>query len=75
MSEYMKYSWNIKNEWQSAATEVMMVLDELHLKNSSREKPNLQFFVSDLPAKFTQIGERFLGSKMGVVKKVGVGRQ
>lgn len=60
---------------EATATEVTMLLDKLHLKNSSREKPNVQFFVSDLPAKFTQIGERFLGSKMGVVKKVSVGRQ
>jgi hypothetical protein len=45
------------------------------LKNVSKEKPNLQFFVSDIPAKFTEIGERFLGAKMGVVKKVGIGRQ
>jgi glutamate racemase len=60
---------------EAAALEVENVLGEHRLKNASREKPNVQFFVSDIPAKFTEIGERFLGAKMGVVKKVGVGRQ
>ena len=60
---------------EAAALEVENTLDEHRLKNVSREKPNLQFFVSDIPAKFTEIGERFLGAKMGVVKKVGIGRQ
>ncbi len=75
ISNALKGTATLIDSGEATAAEVTMVLDELHLKNSSREKPNLQFFVSDLPAKFTQIGERFLGSKMGVVKKVGVGRQ
>jgi len=50
-------------------------LNEHRLRNMSKEKPNLQFYVSDIPSRFTEIGERFLGAKMGVVKKVGVGRQ
>jgi len=70
ISGALKGTVTLIDSGEAAATEVMAVLDKLHLKNSSREKPNLQFFVSDLPAKFTQIGERFLGSKMGVVKKV-----
>jgi glutamate racemase len=75
ISNALKGTATLIDSGEATAAEVTMVLDELHLKNSSREKPNLQFFVSDLPAKFTQIGERFLGSKMGVVKKVGAGRQ
>ena len=58
----------------ATALEVDEVLKSHRLKNPSTEKPNLQFFVSDIPAKFTQIGERFLGATMGVVKKVGVGK-
>jgi glutamate racemase len=60
---------------EAAALEVESALNEYRLKNENKEKPNLQFFVSDIPAKFTEIGERFLGEKMGIVKKVGVGRQ
>jgi glutamate racemase len=58
----------------AAASEVDEVLKNHRLRNPSTEKPNLQFFVSDIPAKFTEVGERFLGATMGVVKKVGVGK-
>jgi len=58
---------------EAAALEVEKVLEDHRLKNASTEKPNLQFFVSDIPSKFTEIGERFLGAKMGIVKKVAIG--
>jgi glutamate racemase len=58
---------------EAAALEVNRVLEKNGLRNMSKEKPNLQFFVSDIPAKFSEIGERFLGAKLGVVKKVSVG--
>ena len=54
----------------AAALEVERVLDEQDIRNPSKQKPNLQFFVSDLPAKFSEIGERFLGQKMGRVRRV-----
>ena len=54
----------------AAAAEVERVLDEHGLRNESRQKPNLQFFVSDLPEKFTEVGERFLEQKMGRVHRV-----
>jgi len=53
----------------ATAVEVSRVLDEEGLHNPSKERPNLQFFVSDLPSKFTEIGERFLGQKMGRVRR------
>lgn len=52
---------------EATALEVARILDEKNLRNPSTERPNLQFFVSDLPAKFTEIGERFLGRKLGRV--------
>lgn len=55
-----------------AASAVERILDEQDLRNSSKLKANVQFFVSDLPHKFLEIGELFLGQKMGVVKKVHV---
>jgi len=56
---------------EAAALEVEMLLDRENLRNPSLQKANMQYYVSDLPAKFTEIGERFLGEKMGRVHRVG----
>jgi hypothetical protein len=49
---------------------VERLLDEQDLRNPSTDRPNLQFSVSDIPAKFTEVGERFLGQKLGRVHRV-----
>ena len=54
----------------AVAADVERALDERNLRNPSRQKPNLEFDVSDLPARFTEIGERFLGQTMGRVHRV-----
>ncbi len=54
----------------AVAADVERLLEEKELRNPSREKPNLEFYVSDLPARFTEIGERFLGQTMGRVHRV-----
>jgi len=54
---------------EATAAEVERVLDEKNLRNPSTQRANLQFYVSDIPAKFAEIGERFLGQKMGMVHK------
>ncbi len=54
---------------EATALEVERILDEKGLRNPSSLKPHLQFFVSDVPAKFTEVGERFLGQKMGRVQR------
>ncbi len=54
---------------EASAIEVERVLDEKNLRNPSKLKPHLQFFVSDVPAKFAEVGERFLGQKMGRVQR------
>ncbi len=54
---------------ESTAVEVERILDEKDLRNPSKLKPHLQFYVSDVPAKFTEVGERFLGQKMGRVQR------
>ena len=56
---------------EATAEEVERVLDQRNLRNPSKERPNLQFYVSDVPAKFTEVGERFLGKKMGRVHRTG----
>ncbi len=55
---------------EAAALEVEKILKEKELKNPSKLKANIQFFVSDLPHKFTEVGERFLGKKLGRVWNV-----
>jgi glutamate racemase len=57
---------------ECVAKEVELLLERESLRNPSRHAPNLQFFVSDLPAKFSEVGERFLGQKMGRVHRVSV---
>ena len=55
---------------EATALQVKKILSELHLENTSTLKPNLQFYVSDVPHKFTEVGERFLGTKLGKVHRV-----
>lgn len=55
---------------EATAEAVVRLLDELDLRNTSKLKPNLQFFVSDVPHKFSEVGERFLGQKLGRVHRV-----
>ena len=54
---------------EATAEEVERVLDEKELRNPSTQRANLQFYVSDIPSKFAEVGERFLGQKMGRVHK------
>jgi len=60
---------------EAAAGEVERVLDLHGLRNPSMHRPNLQFFVSDIPAQFAEVGERFLGQKMGRVREAMKGEQ
>ena len=55
---------------EAVAADVERVLDERTLRNPSRQAPNLQFYVSDLPARFSEVGERFLGKKLGRIHRV-----
>jgi glutamate racemase len=55
---------------EATAVVVKNMLTDLKLNNTSTLKPNLQFFVSDVPHKFVEIGERFLGNKFGKVHRV-----
>lgn len=54
---------------EAASIEVEKILDANNLRNPSSLKANVQFFVSDIPHKFTEIGERFLGHKLGRVRR------
>ncbi|MGE5313455.1 MAG: glutamate racemase [Acidobacteriota bacterium] len=57
---------------EATAAVVKRMLEERHLANTSTDHPDVRFYVSDAPEKFTRVGERFLGRSLGVVKKVSV---
>jgi len=57
---------------EATAIEVERVLDANVLRNRSPERPHLQFFVSDIPSKFAEVGERFLGQSMGRVRRAPI---
>ena len=54
---------------EATAEKVKDVLVSEGLQNPSALDANLQFYVSDIPARFAEIGERFLGRKMGRVRR------
>lgn len=70
ISKVLHHSIHLIDSGDATAAAVSMLLDQHHLRNTSTHKPNLQFFVSDIPAKFTEVGERFLGRKLGRVHRV-----
>jgi len=54
----------------SAAIEVNNLLEALDLKNDSKRKGKHQFYVSDVPRKFQEVAERFLGKKISYIEKI-----
>ena len=56
---------------EATALSVKNLLAKESLLNASPMKPNVQFFVSDVPHKFSEVGERFLGQKLGKVNRIG----
>lgn len=65
----MEDSLTLIDSGEATAAEVESVLDEQNLQNTSKHKGNVQFFLSDMPRKFAEIGERFLGRKLGRVRR------
>ncbi len=55
---------------EATAMAAVHLLEERKLRNQSTLKPNVQFFVSDIPHKFTEVGERFLGQRLGRIHRV-----
>jgi glutamate racemase len=55
---------------EATALAAVQLLEERGLRNQSALKPNMQFFVSDIPHKFAEVGERFLGQKLGKIQRV-----
>jgi glutamate racemase len=62
-------SVNLIDSGEATAHAVGGVLDAHGLRNPSTARANVQFFVSDIPHKFAEVGERFLGGKLGRVRR------
>jgi glutamate racemase len=70
IAKVLNKSVTLIDSGEATAFVVKNMLADLQLNNTSILKPNLQFFVSDVPHKFAEIGERFLGNKLGIVHRV-----
>jgi glutamate racemase len=70
IAKVLNQSVTLIDSGEATAFVVKNMLADLQLNNTSTLKPNLQFFVSDVPHKFAEIGERFLGNKLGKVHRV-----
>jgi glutamate racemase len=70
ISRVLHDSVTLIDSGEAAASVVKQLLSEQGLLNESTMKPNLQFSVSDIPQKFSEVGERFLGQKLGRVHRV-----
>jgi glutamate racemase len=55
---------------ESTAKEISDMLQKKKLFNKTEQRPNYQFYVSDLPHKFDEVGTMFLGKKLERVTKV-----
>ncbi len=70
IGKVLHHSVSLIDSGEATAHKVNELLEHEGLKNTSTLKPNHQFFVSDIPAKFSEVGERFLGKKLGRVQRV-----
>jgi glutamate racemase len=59
---------------EETAKEVARLLRDRDLLRDSRRKPYRRFFVSDIPDRFIQVGERFLKGRIGHVKRIDIDR-
>ena len=56
----------------AAALEVETYLNGIELRNDSNQIGKHQYYVSDLPAKFKTIAERFLGTELDHIEKIDI---
>lgn len=71
IAKVLHHNVTLIDSGEATAEAVAQLLHQLDMHNTSKLKPNLQFFVSDVPHKFTEVGERFLGQKLGRVHRIG----
>jgi glutamate racemase len=69
ISKFLGDSVTLIDSGEAAARDVGETLGPSGLGNPSSAKPHIQFFVSDIPHKFAEVGERFLGHKLGRIRR------
>ena len=69
IARYLGEGVTLIDSGEAAAREVEGTIGPEGLRNESRAKPHIQFYVSDIPHKFTEVGERFLGHKLGRIRR------
>ena len=57
---------------EETALEVQRKLVDLNLNNTSNEKSNISFYLTDLPNSFVETGRRFLGQELKNVKLIDI---
>jgi glutamate racemase len=70
IDKVLHHTVTLVDSGESSAQAVKDWLTGGGMLNTSTLKPNHQFFVSDIPAKFSEVGERFLGKKLGRVQRI-----
>jgi glutamate racemase len=54
----------------ATAQEALYLLEHSEMRNSSTSLPRYEYYLTDLPLKFIEVGERFLGRKLDHVHRV-----
>ena len=65
----MEGSVSLIDSGEAAAMDVERILEEGGLRNRSSARPNVQWFVSDIPSRFADVGARFFGAALGRVQR------
>lgn len=70
IAEVMGEGVTLVDSAEETALTVAAILDEQHLLRPSAERGNHHYFVTDIPAGFIRVGNRFLGGRLGDVYQV-----
>jgi len=70
ISKVLHNSVTLIDSGEATALTVKELILDSRLENTSSLRPNIRFFVSDVPHKFSEVGERFLGQKLGKVNRI-----
>jgi glutamate racemase len=74
ISKVMEEKVTLIDSAEETAKEVVRLLRDRDLLRDSRRKPYRRYFVSDIPDRFIQVGERFLKGRIGHVKRIDIDR-
>lgn len=72
ITDIMGHKVNLIDSATATAKEVAVILDKDGLRTQRKQRGRCQFFVSDSPRKFQQMGQRFLGRSLLWVKRINL---